>query len=357
MKKQYYNIANMLATDAQYMILLGERSNGKSYQVKKTVIEAAMEGKRFVYLRRWQEDVKASSVEQYFTDMPIKQITGGKWDGIKAYRDLIYFYRVGVKNEGEENETEEIIKGDTIGYYCALNKAERYKSRAFPHVEYIIYEEFITNKMYITNEPTELQQFVSTVARDNKIHVMLVGNTLSRVCPYFNEWCLEGVLKQKQGTIEVYHFHVADSVVDIAVEYCANAKTQNMMFFGQAQKQIISGEWDTKDVPKLPKPINEYDNVYEMIIVYQSFKFILQLLISEEGGKICFVYPFTEKRKEPLRKITEEFSDSIYITNRLNTAIRAEAYIAECFRLGKVCYSDNLTGADFTNVRAQFSFV
>lgn len=40
-KKEYYNITNMLATNAQYMILLGQRANGKSYQAKKTVIENA----------------------------------------------------------------------------------------------------------------------------------------------------------------------------------------------------------------------------------------------------------------------------------------------------------------------------
>ena len=40
-KKQYYDISNLLKTKAQYMILLGQRANGKSYQAKKTVLEAA----------------------------------------------------------------------------------------------------------------------------------------------------------------------------------------------------------------------------------------------------------------------------------------------------------------------------
>lgn len=349
-KKQYYDISNMLKTDAQYMILLGERSNGKSYQVKKTIIEAALTGKRFVYLRRWKEDIKEASVSQYFDDMPVKELTKGEWTAIKGYRELIYFIRTETNEEGKTTE----LRSSPIGYYCALNKLETYKSRAFVNTEYIVYEEFITNKTYIVNEPTELQQFVSTVARDNRIHVLLVGNTLSRVCPYFSEWCLDGVLKQKQGTIDIYHFHVGESVVDIAVEYCANAKSENKMFFGQAQKQIISGEWDTKDVAKLPRPQSEYDCIYEILIEYQKFKFILKLLVSEEGGVICFIYPYTGKGKEPTRKITEKFSDDIFITNRLNTKIRAEQLIGECFRLQKICYSDNLTGADFNNVLNQF---
>ena len=38
-KVNYYDITNMLKTKAQYMMLLGQRANGKSYQAKKTCIE------------------------------------------------------------------------------------------------------------------------------------------------------------------------------------------------------------------------------------------------------------------------------------------------------------------------------
>ena len=40
-RKKYYNISNILKTDAPWMMLLGQRSNGKSYQVKQTVLENA----------------------------------------------------------------------------------------------------------------------------------------------------------------------------------------------------------------------------------------------------------------------------------------------------------------------------
>ena len=35
---KYYDISNVLKTEAQYIILLGQRSNGKSYQAKLTVL-------------------------------------------------------------------------------------------------------------------------------------------------------------------------------------------------------------------------------------------------------------------------------------------------------------------------------
>lgn len=346
-KKTYYDISNMLATKAQYMMLLGQRANGKSYQAKQTVLTNAYDnGRKFVYLRRWREDIKTKAIDKYFGDMNISKITKGEWDSILAWNGALYF--------SKKDEKGNTIKSKEIGMYCALNEYERYKSWAFVDYDYIVYEEFITDKTYLNDEPRLLQQFVSTVARLEKITVLLIGNTLSRVCPYFNEWCLEGVLKQKQGTIEIYHFHVDDTVIDIAVEYCANTNNENKMFFGQTAKQIISGEWDTKDVPKLPRKQYEYEKVYEILIEYQSFKFVLELLVEpKEGGLICFVYPFTGTRKID-RIITNVFSDSPFISSKLDANRRPEALISNCIKLGKVCYSDNLTGSDFAHVIADF---
>lgn len=347
---KFYDISNMLKTNAQYMMLLGQRANGKSYQVKETVLKEAYLGIPFVYLRRWQADIKQLFVESYFSDMPIKRITHGAWEGVKAWNGGLYFYK--------KSEKGDILKSDIIGRYCALNEYERYKSNVF-HAKNIIYEEFITDKVYLNEEPRLLQHFVSTVARLDEVRVFLVGNTLSRVCPYFSEWCLDGVLNQKQGTIEVYHHHFTleggdESVVDIAVEYCATANVHNKMFFGQSAKQIVSGEWDTMDMPKLPKPREWYEKVYEVLVEYQKFKFVIELLIEPfEGGKICFVYPHTKNRKV-LRKITNQFSDNPFVSAKLDIRKRPEALINECFRLGKVCYSDNLTGSDFKHVNDTF---
>ena len=126
------------------------------------------------------------------------------------------------------------------------------------------------------------------------------------------------------------------------------------MFFGTTAKQIVSGEWDTREVPKLPRKQIEYELVYELLVEYQAFSFVLDLLVEPiDGGVITFVYPYTKNRKI-LRKITEQFSDNPYITARLDLSRKPEYLINECFRTGKVCYSDNLTGSDFKHVNEVF---
>lgn len=341
--KTYYNIKNLLSTNAQYLMLLGMRSNGKSYQVKKTLLENAYNDRgKFVYLRRWKADLKQKFVTSYFEDMPIGKITNNEFSEVRAINGYIYFVKL--KKGVIDSKLE-------IGRYCALNEAERYKSQTFPGYTSIVYEEFITDSMYLDEEPRTLQQFVSTVFRLNRGSVFLVGNTISRVCPYFSEWCLDGVLRQKQGTIEIYHYHTEeDNIVDIAIEYCENTKNENVMFFGQSAKQIISGEWDVKEVPKLPRKQYEYECVYEVLIKYQAFNFILQLLVEpKDGGVICFVYPHTKNRKV-YRVISDEFSDLPNVSNRLSNNVKPEQLIMNCIRLDKICYSDNLTGSDFKKV-------
>ena len=343
MARTYYDISEMLKTNAEYMMLLGQRSSGKSYQVKKTVLEDFYyNGTKFIYLRRWKADIKQKEVSTYFDDIPISKFTNREYNSVKAMNGFIYLCKI---------EDGVIVEKLEMGRYCALNEYERYKSQVFMNYKNIVYEEFITDSIYLNDEPKLLQQFVSTVARLEKIRVFLIGNTLTRVCPYFHEWCLENVLKQKQGTIEIYTYHMEDNVeVKIAVEYCANTNNKNTMFFGQAARQIVTGEWDVKEVPKLPKQLYEYEKIYEVMVVYQAFKFVLELLVeSKEGGIIIFVYPYTDKRKIQ-RVITDEFSDKPYVSKKLDIDKKPELLMLKALRMDKVCYSDNLTGSDFSKV-------
>ena len=343
MARTYYDISEMLKTNAEYMMLLGQRSNGKSYQVKKTVLEDFYFNEtKFIYLRRWKADIKQKEVSTYFDDIPIAKYTNREYNSVRAMNGFIYLCKI---------EDGLIVEKREMGRYCALNEYERYKSQVFMNYKNIVYEEFITDSIYLNDEPKLLQQFVSTVARLDKIRVFLIGNTLTRVCPYFHEWCLENVLKQKQGTIEIYKYHMEDNVeVKIAVEYCANTNNKNTMFFGQAAKQIVTGEWDVKEVPKLPRQLYEYEKIYEVMVVYQAFKFVLELLIEpKEGGVIIFVYPYTSNRKIQ-RVITDEFSDKPYISSKLDIDKKPELLMLKALRMYKVCYSDNLTGSDFSKV-------
>ena len=144
-KKQYYSSAKIRKLHAQYNILLGERSNGKSYDVKfNLVTDAYKDIGEFVYVRRYSDDIKTMNVERYFTDTPIYDITNGEYDTVVAYRNELFF----AKFDDEGNK----VKGKKMGYYLSLNNDERVKSQSFPNVTSIVFEEFITDKIYLPDE-------------------------------------------------------------------------------------------------------------------------------------------------------------------------------------------------------------
>lgn len=367
-RKDLYSTKNIRAKGAHWMMLIGMRSNGKSFAVKHDVLEDAWRSlekndgnecdAKFIYLRRWDSDIKESYVTEYFSDMTeakngykaVSEITGGIWESVLAYQGYIYFARY-------DEHTGKMARSAIIGRYLALNMAERYKSQAFIGYNTIIYEEFITDSTYLDGEPKRLMQLVSTIARDDDIDIFMIANTLSRVIPYVDDWALTNLIHMKPATIDMYHFTKKDgTVIDFAVENCEVVKTKSKMFFGSAAKQIQGGQWDVNEYPMLPRPKEFYDRLYELKVVYKSFSFCIQLLYDDkEDGTLVYIYPLTTKRKIE-RIITDEFSINTMQSACLSSKIRAEQIINELMRNGKVCYSDNLTGTDFRAVYNHFKF-
>ena len=353
-KRNYWNRKPLWDTGAQIMMAFGQNSAGKSYQGKECAlvdfvlrdfVGEVLKGKTFFYVRRWAEDIKEASCTSYFSDMPIREYTKGEWDSVEAYHGMFYFTRY---NEDGDKERSKII-----GYYGALNIWQRYKSNVYKDCDFILFEEFISKDIYIDNEPDVFQKFMTIIFRDRpNCRVLMLGNAISRTCPYILEWA-PNVLKQKQGTIDIYHYHDAMDEginIDIAVEYTGYIKGTGSMTFGKSSKTILGGEWDVENRPRLPKNRQlGYEKVYEVSIIYQKFTFIVELLVDkEEGTKIVFVYPSTKGRTAD-RIITDQFSDKL-MTTRYFRDIPAEIYIRDCISEGRVTYSDNVTASDFEGV-------
>lgn len=347
MKQKYYRLTNMDKIDAQYKILLGENSNGKSYAVKeRVVIDAYKNGVKFVYMRRYELESKPKMIEQYFSDCPVYAITGGEYSIISCWQGQIYLANM---------ENNKVVRGVAIGWYVYLSGYEHFKSMPYPNVGNVIFEEFVTLRMYLDNEPSLLQMFISIIARRRKITVYMVANTISRVCPYFVEWELRNVPKQKQGTIDIYE-HDTDNfyengekvVIKIAVEFCENSGKNSKMFFGKVAETITGGVWKSEEQPHLSESLMNYNVLYELIISHMGFSFILQLISDKNGALLLYCYPYTYKRKIN-RIITQVIDESPMVTNNF-LDIKPEIIMKKLLCQKKVFFSDNMTGTDFWNV-------
>ena len=140
-KQIHYNIDKITECNANFNIIYGEKSNGKSYQVKhKKAIEHYLEtGKRFILMRRWQADLTTLWIEQYFQDVDVEKLTNSKYNCISVYRKVIYLSNYNV-------ETGKIVRGEKIGYTMALSTEQHYSGGSFLDVDTIIFEEFMERR-------------------------------------------------------------------------------------------------------------------------------------------------------------------------------------------------------------------
>ena len=67
---EYYSLDKILKKKATYNIIIGERSNGKTYSVKEFLIKRYIQKKeKFVIIRRYASDVIASRSKSFFNDI------------------------------------------------------------------------------------------------------------------------------------------------------------------------------------------------------------------------------------------------------------------------------------------------
>lgn len=360
-KQKHYRLETLNdSVPADYHVLLGERSNGKSYAVKERGFKRAWldPNKKFMYLRRWGMEVKASYTEQYFNDAPITAITDNACNGVTCTGGKIYattYDEKGIKK----------IKVKHVGYYRDLCGEQHFVSQNFDDVDYIIFEEFISRDYYLPDEVMKLMQFVSSVARRRKIDVYLIGNTISRLSPYFNEWQLLNVPKMKQGTIDLYEYKTNQIdeetgepiIVRVSVEYCENSGNNSKMFFGKTSEMITTGTWQTQEYPHLDGRIEQYNIIHSLIYVSNGFKFKMFLLTPKSGRMRMFWYarPFTDNVFND-----EKFKTTRFVVDKYSTAIKI---LSDAVTIGfkpysdqerlafnmldQIVFSDNLTGSDY----------
>lgn len=354
---KYYSLERVKKVDAEFKMLLGGRNIGKSYAVKHDVAkECFTHGLEFVYLRRWDEDIKQKNAINYFGDLNVKEITDNKYTDVYIYQSKIYFVSY--------DENGKISDRYLIGYTHALNQNERYKSQIFPKVTYIIYEEFITDRMYLPNECNQLQEYVSTIFRDRKGVVYLVGNTISKLCPYFNEWKLDKVSKMKvheicvfENTTDVMTPDGVESItVRIAVEMCGAQTVLSKMAFGDSANMIVKNEWRSKTVARLEKDVYDLsDTLHTVFVIADNLTFKMELL-QYESYIFWYVTPFTSeiKHKDETRVIQKDASMSPYHTVGFNPITEREQIAFNLIRQNKIFYCSNSCGSDFEMVLRKF---
>lgn len=331
--------------DMQYFVILGMRSNGKSCAVKKYCLEEYLKnGKKLFYIRRYQTDLNNWKVESYFENVPgfsVPDLTDGKWESVTAKQGKLFLSKTII----ERGKAIKVLDTEHFGYIGSLSDSEHLKSLNFPGCANFIFEEFITDKVYLPNESTLLFNVVSTVFRNDKGCVFLVGNTISEVNPYFREFQLDKISTQRQGTLDIY----LNDQTKIAVWLTSpmdDDREANKMSFGEVSRMIKKGEWQRSQKRHLEKPIDQYNVIYSMVFKFHDKMFLMQLL--ENGGShVWFVQPKTTEIQKGSRIISDGMIEADICTIGFIPLNQNESRAFNILKQGKIAYSDNLTGTQF----------
>ncbi len=262
-KPIYYDRTAIDETGAAYRLIIGQRSNGKTYSVLKTIIEQYFkEGKRSAYIRRYAEEITPKNIQLLFSQDSLLKMIIELSDG--NYNST--FYRANCFYFAFTDEDGKIQAKDPIPFCItrAINTWETTKGQDAGELHLICFDEFMTRSGYLSDEFVKYCNLLSSLIRDRKDCVIyMLANSVNKYCPYFEEMGLADVDKMEQGEIRVYEYESSD--LTVAVEYCASVqatkKTASKYFaFENAQLAMItSGAWEIKNYSRAPYPLHEED--------------------------------------------------------------------------------------------------
>ena len=348
-KIKYWSPNHILEYNAKYNIVIGERSNGKTYGTLKYGLEQYFkDGSEMAIIRRWEEDFKGKRGQNMFSALVenglVTKLSGGKYNTIvyRSYRWYLGFY----DEETAKTETAE----NPFCYAFALTQSAHDKSTSYPRVRLIIFDEFLDRNGYLNTEFILFCNLLSTIIRfRDDVTIFMLGNTVNKSCPYFQEMGLSNIKNMKQGSIDLYQY--GDSGLTVAVEYCGNiAKNKKsdvyFAFNNPALNMITKGSWELELYPH-----NPYKNVPNDIKFIYFIEFEGELLQCEVVIADNITYTFIHPKTTPIKNedkdliFTLEYNPQLnYRRNILKPQTKVDEKILWYFKNDRVYYSDNETG-------------
>ena len=348
--QKYYSPTNILKKNAVYNVIIGERSNGKTYSVLKYALKQRIEhGGQVAIVRRWKEDISGRRAADIWKALlandEVSKLSNGQWTGVTYWAGKFYLC-----NYDKEGKPIYNTDSDTLGYCFALSDTEHNKSISYPYITTILFDEFLTKHVYLQDEFVLFMNTVSTIVRQRtNVKIFMLGNTVNKYCPYFQEMGLTHVLQMEQGTIDVYTY--GDSKLTVAVEYCATLKAskENNFYFAfnnPRLEMITSGAWELDIYPHLPVKYRPCDVQFTYFICFNGQVYQCEI-VEVKGVPFTFIHDKTTPIKDTDNDLiyTLEYNPKLnYRRNILKPLTKLEERILWFHKSDRVFYQDNTVG-------------
>jgi len=353
-KFNYYSITTIKKNHATYNVIFGERSNGKTYALLTEVLKQFVANKsQFAYVRRWKEDItnrRASSVfSGLVNDGSVEKLTGGEYTGVYYWNGKFYLCTYDEKGKAIYSDA------DCLGYTFALSEAEHNKSNSYPRVGLIMFDEFLSKSLYLQDEFVLFMNTVSTIVRlRTDVQIYMLGNTVNKYCPYFQEMGLTHIAGMEQGTIDVYNY--GKSGLSVAVEYCAtqssNKKNNFYFAFNNPKLNMITGgAWELNIYPHIPMKYKPKNILFTYFIIFNDSVYQCEI-VGINDTYFTFIHIKTTPLKDDTKDLiyTLDFNPALnYNRNIYKPTGKLQEKVLWFYKTDRVFYQNNEVGDAISN--------
>lgn len=349
---KYYSYTKIDKIGATYNLIIGQRSNGKTYGACHKILETYIKtGKPSAYIRRMDEMIKPSYIQGLFDPHLdyIDEATEHRYNRVVYRSHCFYLARIDEDDAGRFKKTAQDINPFCRTY--AISTAETTKGTDPGEMAYILFDEFITRQFYLANEFVKYQNLLSSIIRDRpNVKIYMLANTVSKHCPYFKDMGLYRIQHQEQGTIDVYT--MGKTGTKIAVEYCspskATQKVSKYFAFDNPQLEMITkGTWEIALYRHAPEGLSKHPIILTFFVVYDG-KTVQGDIYMYKDHPLIFWHPKTTPIKDPDNTViySEDQSDGnpLHQMDLRAAPSRAQKLIFELCRTRKTFFADNETG-------------
>lgn len=356
-KFKYYDAAHLVKDypNAYYYMIIGERSNGKTYSALTYALKNYFEkGEQFAYIRRFGEDIRKKQLSNLFSGHIesglLEALSSGDWTGID--------YTGNKFRLSKADDDSPVTYGDEpIGFAFDLNSMEHYKSISFPKITTVIFDEFLSRQSYLPNEFLLFTNSLSTIIRlRTNVKIFMLGNTVNKYCPYFSEMGLVHIKEQKQGTVDVYRY--SDTGLEVVVEYCASSakgggKKSDVYFaFDNPELQMITtGAWEIAIYPHLPVKYKPKDVAGQFFVSFDGELLHGEIVAPPSCKPFIFLHRKTTEIKYDSDIVyQQEPSPSPYVHVGVgNYTDKMTQFIRRAIQENMIFYSENEVGEIWRN--------
>lgn len=341
---EHYSLKNILKYHADFNLIYGPRSNGKTY----SVIEYCLKNHyRLAYIRRSKEQTNRKDIKNLF------EPHAGKWQ-YKDYTDIIYrggeyFYC----NYDQSGKACNIAKNAMCKVFF-LNTWENQKGADNGKFDVICFDEFLSTRGYLQDEVSIFKNVLSTIIRDrSNTIIFMLGNTDSKINPYFSDFNItDDVNKMSQG--DIICVERGEFNTKIAFEWCgAVSATQKVRKFFEFGKKgggmIVSGQWQYDTYPHCQYAITKDNILKTAYVIATDYQLAIDICNCDDNI-------FLRIRKQT-KNVTEDniiynkqpSGNPLYTTSIFKPKNKIHNIILQLFNQNLVYYTDNEVGDIFKN--------